>query len=109
MPLFFAIVAIPPATGINYASWGIVGFIFNFVMRRRHFRWWMQYNYILSAALDSGVILSTIAIFLVLQLPKGGINLNWWGNMVWQNTSDANGTPFLTLGNGQTFGPKVWS
>jgi OPT family oligopeptide transporter len=107
--LFAGITEIPPATGINYASWGITGFIFNFFLRRRHFRWWMQYNYILSAALDSGVILCTILIFFVLQLPKGGINLNWWGNTVGQNTADANGTPFLTLSQGETFGPKTWS
>jgi hypothetical protein len=69
----------------------------------------MQYNYILSAGLDSGVIVSAILIFFVLQLPKGGINLNWWGNTIGQNTADANGMPFLTLGQGETFGPKTWS
>ena len=40
----------------------------------------MRYNYILSAALDAGVALSVIIIFFTVQYPKGGFELNWWGN-----------------------------
>ncbi|CAE6479445.1 unnamed protein product [Rhizoctonia solani] len=54
----------PPASGINYSSWVMVGFIFQYWIRRRHFGWWSRYNYILSAALDSGVAVGTIVIFL---------------------------------------------
>ena len=35
---------IPPASAVNYVPWTIVGFIFNFVIRRRHFSWWTKYN-----------------------------------------------------------------
>ena len=35
---------IPPATPTNYVSWCVVGFIFNYVIRRRHFSWWTKYN-----------------------------------------------------------------
>ena len=35
---------IPPATAFNYVPWTIVGFIFNYVIRRRHFSWWTKYN-----------------------------------------------------------------
>ncbi|KAF8577861.1 OPT oligopeptide transporter [Ramaria rubella] len=108
MPVFFAGTAVmPPATGINLASWALVGFVFMYWIRRRHFRWWMRFNYILSAALDSSVAFGIMVIFLSLQLPKGGINLNWWGNTAWQNTRDAMGMPFLTLAPNQTFGPQV--
>lgn len=69
----------------------------------------MRYNYILSAALDSGVAIAVIVIFFTVQFPKGGFNLNWWGNLVWQNTADAAGLPFITLPLGQTFGPSSWS
>lgn len=69
----------------------------------------MRFNYILSAALDSGVALSLIVIFFSLQLPKGGITLNWWGNTVWANTADAIGAPFYTVAPGETFGPSTWS
>jgi hypothetical protein len=73
--------SMPPASGINYISWLLVGFIFNFIIRRMHFRWWMRYNYILSAALDGGLVLSMSVIFFSLQVWKsGGINIDWWGN-----------------------------
>ena len=72
---------IPPATGINYIAWIVAGFIFNYCIRRFHFRWWMRYNYILAAALDGGVILGMFVIFFTLQAWKsGGISFDWWGN-----------------------------
>lgn len=36
--------AIPPASAVNYVPWTIVGFIFNYVIRRRNFAWWTKYN-----------------------------------------------------------------
>ena len=35
---------IPPATPTNYIAWCLVGFIFNYVVRRRNFSWWTKYN-----------------------------------------------------------------
>jgi OPT family oligopeptide transporter len=46
---------IPPATPLNYLSWGIVGFVFNKYIRGRYRGWWMQYNYVFSAGLDVGL------------------------------------------------------
>jgi hypothetical protein len=46
---------IPPAVGINYSSWFAVGFVFQFVIRKRNFAWWSKYNYITGAALDCGL------------------------------------------------------
>ena len=66
--------------------WVIVGFIFNYVIRRRHFGWWTKYNCalplarpsclflmltartfarvdVLSAGLDSGYAVGTLIIF----------------------------------------------
>ncbi|KAI0685810.1 OPT oligopeptide transporter [Cerioporus squamosus] len=84
---------IPPATGINYSSWFLLGFIFQFVIRRRNFVWWSKFNYVLTAAFDCGTVLSVLFIFFTLQFPKGGINLNWWGNTVYQNTADYKRVP----------------
>ncbi|OBZ80073.1 Glutathione transporter 1 [Grifola frondosa] len=111
-PVFFAgLGSMPPATGINYSSWAMVGAFFQWFMRRFHFRWWMRYNYILSAALDTGVAVGLILVFFFLQYIKGGVTLNWWGNTVWVNTFDSNGTPFYTVAENQTFGllPGTWS
>lgn len=49
---------IPPAVGINYSAWFAVGFVFQFVIRKRNFAWWSKYNYITGAALDSGLFLN---------------------------------------------------
>ncbi|TDL28758.1 OPT oligopeptide transporter [Rickenella mellea] len=106
---FAGLSALPPATGINYSAWFMMGSVFQYFMRRFHFRWWMRYNYILSAALDSGVAFALIVIFFTVQLPKGGFNINWWGNTVWLNTADTNFLPLKTVASGQIFGPQTWS
>lgn len=35
---------IPPATAFNYVPWTIVGFIFNYLIRKHRFSWWSKYN-----------------------------------------------------------------
>ena len=60
--------AIPPATGINYSSWFLVGFIFQYMIRKRNFAWWSKFNYVLSSALDSGTVISIMIIFFMLQV-----------------------------------------
>lgn len=113
-PVIFSGTAyIPPASAVNYVPWAIVGFIFQYVIRRRHFSWWTKYNYVLSAALDSGVAVSIVLIFFILQYPKNGtIGENtvakWWGNTVFTNTADFNATPLRTVAPGGTFGPTTW-
>lgn len=43
-----------------------------FLLRRRSFRLWSRFGYLLSAALDSGTVTSAVVIFLCLNLPHGG-------------------------------------
>ncbi|KAB5593002.1 OPT oligopeptide transporter [Ceratobasidium theobromae] len=101
---------LPPASGINYSSWVMVGFIFQYWIRRRHFGWWSRYNYILSAALDSGVAVGTMLIFFCLQYPRNGaIQLHWWGNDVSEHTADGMGLAHLPLAKGEPFGLETWS
>ena len=63
--IFSGTAAIPPASAVNYVPWAIVGFVFQYVIRRRHFSWWTKYNYVLSAALDAGVGISALLIFFM--------------------------------------------
>ncbi|KAF8841357.1 small oligopeptide transporter [Paxillus ammoniavirescens] len=100
---------IPPATALNFVPWALVGFVFQFVIRRRNFAWWAKYNYVLSAALDSGLALSVLTIFFTLQYPRDetiGQNTiqNWWGNRVFQTNYDGRGIPVRQLAPGETFG-----
>ena len=104
---------VPPATAINYVPWTIVGFVFNYLIRRRNFNWWTKYNYILSAGLDSGVAISIVVIFFTLQYPKGGtIGANtiatWWGNTVGVNTADGASAALQAVPPSCTFGPTSW-
>ncbi|KAL1674846.1 OPT oligopeptide transporter protein-domain-containing protein [Schizophyllum commune] len=109
-PLLFASCDyIPPAGAINYVPWAIVGFVFQFVIRRRYFSWWTKYNYVLSAALDAGTAISVVVIFFALQFPMNGtLGLNtiqaWWGNSVPYAGADYAGVPLKTLAPGETFG-----
>jgi len=111
-PLIFSGTGLlPPASGTNFSSWAIVGFIFQYVIRRRHTRWWMRYNYVLSASLDGGVAVGIVVIFFCLQFPlKGTIGAHsiatWWGNTVQGNTLDAAGVSLQTPN--PTFGPSHW-
>ncbi|RDW74522.1 small oligopeptide transporter, OPT family [Aspergillus mulundensis] len=97
---------IPPATPLNYLSWGIVGFIFNKYIRDRWRGWWMQYNYVVSAGLDVGLALCTILIFLTLNLTKTDFPA-WWGTNIAADTMDAAGTAVQVTG--VKFGPESWS
>ena len=114
LPVIFAGTSlIPPASASNYVPWTLVGFIFQYIIRRREFSWWTKYNYVLSAALDSGYAISVMIIFFALQYPKNGSIgsdglLNWWGNTVYKKTDDFNYQPNLGLGSNAKFGPSAW-
>jgi len=99
---------IPPATTLNYSTWGITGFFFNKVIKNRYRGWWSNYNYLTSAGLDCGLAVSTIIIFLTLQLTNASFP-DWWGNNVVFSTADWNGTAVQTiLPDGVQFGPATW-
>ncbi|KJZ75800.1 hypothetical protein HIM_04957 [Hirsutella minnesotensis 3608] len=99
---------LPPATVYIFLCWGAVGIAFNYFIKRRYLGWWLQYNYITSAALDCGTIAAAMVIFFALYL--AGVNPpNWWGNKGVFNTLDHKGTATkLHLEPGQTFGPSVF-
>ncbi|KAF8996022.1 small oligopeptide transporter [Cyathus striatus] len=107
--IFSGVGQIPPATAINYVPWAIIGFLFQFVIRRKHFSYWAKYNYVLSAALDAGTAVGLILVFFCLQYPLDG-NLgkrtiqSWWGNTVYKTTLDWEGATLRQVADGETFG-----
>lgn len=86
---------IPPAGGINYSAWFATGFVFQYLVRKRNFAWWSKFNYVTSAALDSGksiasigtsaypdnnplgTVLSAIVIFFTLAVSVTIKHLHW--------------------------------
>ncbi|KAG9600684.1 small oligopeptide transporter-like protein, partial [Aureobasidium melanogenum] len=91
MPLIFACFSyVPPYTAMNILSWCAVGWVFNKYLRQKHRGWWMEYNYITSAAFDVGLALSAIIIFFCVVLP-GGSMPNYWGSTIVSTTLDGAG------------------
>lgn len=71
---------LPPATPLSFWTWGIFALLFNHVIKKRFYGWWSTYNYITAAALDAGLVISTIVIFFAITLP--GVTIpQWWGNV----------------------------
>ncbi|KAJ4200686.1 hypothetical protein NW767_007306 [Fusarium falciforme] len=100
--------AIPPATPLNYLSWGVVGFVFQFWIKKRHFRWWTRLNFLTSSALDLGLALATLFIFFAFTL-HGVEPPSWWGNNVVSTTMDVQGTAIQAhVAQGERFGPESW-
>lgn len=88
--------------------WGVVGAIFNWFIKRRWKDWWLQYNYITSAALDCGLIISTIVVFSSLYFTESS-PIRWFGNVNALETLDMLGTSVSTaVPPGETFGPSTW-
>ncbi|KAJ5141069.1 hypothetical protein N7526_002064 [Penicillium atrosanguineum] len=103
VPIFFNSAGnIPPATTTQYSLWFIVGFVFNYLIRKRAFDWWKRYNYLLQASMDTGTAIATVLIFFALGYHS--IAFNWWGNTVGANTDDEHSVPWLTVPTGGYFG-----
>ncbi|PHT50877.1 Oligopeptide transporter 6 [Capsicum baccatum] len=77
--LLGATAAMPPANTLNFNSWIVVGFLFNFFVFRYRKKWWQRYNYVLAAALDAGVAFMGVFIFLAFGFTNVK-DLYWWGN-----------------------------
>ena len=112
-PLWFAgSGSIPPATPLNYLTWGIVGWTFNRYIKDNYRGWWMRFNYITSVGLDVGLALCTILIILALNLTNTSMP-SWWGVSVANNNADNLGTAIKSpnpspSATGRFFGPTVW-
>ncbi|KAI4871197.1 small oligopeptide transporter [Hypoxylon rubiginosum] len=106
--MFGAMGWLPPATPLSFSTWALFGLLFNYYIRKRWNGWWSTYNYVTSAALDAGLILSTIVVFFAITLP--GVTIpQWWGNVDVFNTVDASYTAWLkTVPENGTFGPATW-
>ncbi|KAJ7542017.1 hypothetical protein O6H91_10G085700 [Diphasiastrum complanatum] len=78
MPLVIGSGAVPPASSVNYVTWFVVGFFFNYYIYRYRKGWWQRHNYILSAGLDAGLAFMGVLAYFSLGLFDKQ-NFNWWG------------------------------
>ncbi|ORX40104.1 OPT oligopeptide transporter protein-domain-containing protein [Kockovaella imperatae] len=56
-------------------------FSFKYI-RPRYTEFWAKYNYVLASAFPTGIAVSAVIIFFALEIPKGGLSIDWWGNTV---------------------------
>ncbi|KAI8865745.1 OPT superfamily oligopeptide transporter, partial [Ramicandelaber brevisporus] len=70
---------LPPAPPALFINWAIVGFVFNYLLKRYRTTWWERYAFALSAGMDSGMAISTVIIFFALS-NNGVVMPEWWGN-----------------------------
>ena len=93
----------PPALPYMYSNGLFIGFIFAFCLRRYRYDWWARYNYLTSAALDSGVAISGLIIFFAIQSWDGAAPI-WWGNPSGLTNTDHDAMDHCILGGANAFG-----
>ncbi|GMM38051.1 oligopeptide transporter [Saccharomycopsis crataegensis] len=97
---------IPPSTVYNYSLYFVASFFLNKFIGGKWPRWHAKYNYVMGAAVEAGVAVATVVIFLCITYP--GVTLTWWGNQVYKDTLDWKSKPYYTVKSGETFGPSSW-
>lgn len=85
---------IPSVTGINYSTWFVTAFIFNFIIHRRKHHWWKKYNLVLATGLDCGLAIAAIIIYFCVVYTGGSDNFSWWGTTVADSSCDAKACPY---------------
>lgn len=95
----------PPYTLTYFTSGFIVSFLSQYLWKRRSPHIWKKYNYVVTAGLSAGLILSSIIIFFAVQYKEK--DLSWWGNNVPFAGVDAVGLAMknITLTPKGYFGP----
>ncbi|KAJ5088175.1 OPT oligopeptide transporter [Penicillium angulare] len=58
----------------------IVGFVFNYYIKRHYLAWWEKYAYVLTSSFGAALAISAIIIFFAVQYHT--VDINWWGNTV---------------------------
>ncbi|KAK4459869.1 sexual differentiation process protein isp4 [Cladorrhinum samala] len=106
--LFGSLGWIPPATGLNFSVWAVVCFVFNYLIKRRASAWWAKYTMTLSAALDSGLAFGIVVVFFGFIYPGVTKGFTWWGTEVYKAGCDWQACSYLSLGEGERFGPERW-
>lgn len=91
--------------GNLYINW-----ISFFWIRKHYLAFWAKWNYVISAAFSCGIAISGIVMFVALELPKGSLSVNWWGNnIVNAGCEGEGGCPNLAMPDVGYFGPGIFT
>ncbi|CAI7657164.1 unnamed protein product [Penicillium glandicola] len=73
----------------------VVGFGFNYYVKRNYERWWQKYAYVLSSSFSCGIGIAGLVIFFAVQYHV--VDINWWGNTVSYAGCDSNECALLPI------------
>lgn len=73
----------------------MVGFAFNYYIKRRYSLWWQKYAYVLTSSFSAGIAIAAIIIFFAVQYKE--TPLVWWGNTVSYAGCDGAGCTLLPI------------
>ncbi|ANB11766.1 Opt2p [Sugiyamaella lignohabitans] len=73
-----------------------IGALFNWYIRKYYLGWWRKYNYILYAALNTGVAWAQIIVFFATSY-NHIVGINWWGNWVFTGGVNATGADYNSI------------
>ena len=85
----------PPYGLMYYTPPLIMCFFSQWYAKKYHLRLWEKYNYVLAAAFNAGLVLSSIVIFFAVQYKDR--SLDWWGNNVPYAGQDGLGLPLWNI------------
>ncbi|KAK8845358.1 OPT family small oligopeptide transporter [Kwoniella newhampshirensis] len=112
-PVAFIMGPVTTATPYNLAYFigNLYLNLFSFQYLRKHYlAFWAKWNYVISAAFSCGIAIAGLFIFFALELPKGGLSIDWWGNnVVGLGCEGAGGCPRLPVPDVGYFGPAPGS
>ncbi|KAL6938131.1 OPT superfamily [Hanseniaspora osmophila] len=96
-PVIFMIgMLIGPPYGLMYYTPPLIMCFFSqWYAKKYHLRLWEKYNYVLAAAFNAGLVLSSIVIFFAVQYKDRYID--WWGNNVPYAGQDGLGEPLWNI------------
>jgi hypothetical protein len=82
----------------------VAWFSFQFV-RSRYTALWAKYNYVIAAAFPAGIAVAALVIFFALELPVGGLSIDWWGNSVSYEGCEGSACTRFPIPESGYFGP----
>ena len=87
----------------------MVAFLSFQVIRKRYLSFWAKYNYVIAAAFPCGIAVAALIIFFALEIPKGGLSIDWWGNTVSYEGCEGSACTRLPIPQQGYFGPAPGS
>ncbi|KAJ5719882.1 hypothetical protein N7493_006760 [Penicillium malachiteum] len=85
----------------------MLAWVFGVWVKSRFPDWWNKYVFVLGASLTTGVAVASLVQFFAITNADVTVP-DWWGTTQYYSTCDFQDCRYLTVAEGETFGPKEW-